>query len=67
MLRNPPSPKTAESPAVYFASNPFDRCGMTVYVWKMEVAAGNPRDLQLKFAVLDTGIAIPLDRLKHSF
>src|SRR6202167_6032945 len=25
MLGNPVSPKTAESPAVYFASNPFDK------------------------------------------
>jgi hypothetical protein len=35
MLRNPPSPKTAESPAVYFASNPFDRCGRTRYVQQL--------------------------------
>jgi hypothetical protein len=32
MFRNPPSPKTAESPAVYFASNPFDKCRRTFYV-----------------------------------
>jgi hypothetical protein len=32
MLHTPPSPKTAESPAVYFASNPFDRCRRTIYV-----------------------------------
>ena len=35
MLRNPPSPKTAESPAVYFASNPLDRCGRTAYVQQL--------------------------------
>jgi hypothetical protein len=35
MLGNPVSPKTAESPAVYFASNPFDKCGRTVYVQQL--------------------------------
>jgi len=32
VLANPPLPKTARSPAVYFASNPWDRCGRTEYV-----------------------------------
>jgi Glycosyltransferase family 10 (fucosyltransferase) C-term/Fucosyltransferase, N-terminal len=31
-LLNPASPKTARSPAAYFASNPFDRCGRSEYV-----------------------------------
>lgn len=31
-LRRPPLPKTADIPAVYFASNPADKSGRTEYV-----------------------------------
>jgi signal transduction histidine kinase/ActR/RegA family two-component response regulator len=34
---------------------------------QVEVAVGNPRDLQLKFAVLDTGIAIPVEKQRIIF